>query len=183
VIIYTGSSDDVDLLQIIDLQQQNLAVNLSSANISSQGFVTVCHSLEQLRKMNAIEQHRIAKENGRVIAYLLAMTAASKEDIPILFPMFEIFKRIIYKEKPVTAYKYIVVGQVCVDKNYRGQGVLDHCYADYRLQFKERYDFAITEIAITNQRSMRAHERIGFKEVRRYHDADQQEWSIVIWEW
>jgi len=66
--------------------------------------------------MNDLEQHVICKDEEKVIAYLLAMTAAAQHDIPILIPMFESFKTILYEGKPVSEYNYIVVGQVCVDK-------------------------------------------------------------------
>ena len=181
--IYTTANSTEDLLGIIALQKKNLAVNLSPDEISSQGFVTVIHSLADLQKMNAIERHVIAKDGDRVIAYLLAMTTASKNDIPILVSMFETFDTISYRDRPLSTWHYIVVGQVCVDKDYRGQGVLMETYKKYREQFSRGYDFAITEIAIRNTRSIRAHEKIGFTEAHRFTAPDGEEWSIVIWEW
>jgi hypothetical protein len=133
--------------------------------------------------MNDIEQHIICKDNEKVVAYILAMTAKSKNDIPVLFPMFEIFNKIIYKGKPVADYDYMVVGQVCVHKNYRGQGIFDRCYEAYRNCFKNRYQFAITEIASANLRSINAHKRIGFSEIYAYTAPDLKEWSVVIWSW
>ena len=130
-----------------------------------------------------IERSIVAKKGDTVIAYLLAMTAASKADIPVLIPMFEIFEKIQLHNKPVSQYNYLVVGQVCVDKAYRGQGVLDNCYTAYRNHFRKKYDFAITEIAAKNLRSINAHKRIGFSEILKYRSPDKQEWSIVIWEW
>lgn len=44
--------------------------------------------------MNAIEQSVIAKDEGKIIAYLLAMTKKSKADIPVLIPMFEKFEKL-----------------------------------------------------------------------------------------
>lgn len=181
--LITTSQSEKDLRGIISLQQKNLARNLDAQEIKEQGFVTVIHQLEDLAKMNAIEQHVIAKRDDEVVAYLLAMTAASKNDIPILVPMFEMFEQIIYQNKPVSAYNYMVVGQVCVDKSCRGQGVLDACYTKYKDEFQSKYDFAITEIATSNQRSLNAHKRVGFTELHRYTAPDGEEWSIVVWGW
>ncbi len=183
MITYTTSASDKDLLEIIELQQSNLANNLTSEEIQSQGFVTVSHSLEDLKKMNGFEQNIIARENNTVIAYLLAMTEKSKLDIPVLIPMFEMFDKAKWNGKPVAAYNYIVVGQVCVDKSFRGRGILDNCYEAYKQHFKNKYDFAITEIATKNHRSINAHKRIGFTEVLKYFAPDGEEWSIVIWDW
>jgi predicted GNAT superfamily acetyltransferase len=182
MIAYTSAGSSEDLLGILNLQKANLPETLSRDQIESQGFVTVTHSYEQLKRLNDIEKHTIAKDEQKVVAYLLAMTEQSKHDIPILIPMFEMFNSILYANKLISAYKYMVVGQVCIDKDYRGQGILENCYDSYRKQFMDRYDFAITEIASTNLRSLRAHNRIGFEEISRY-TADNIEWCIVLWNW
>lgn len=165
------------------MQKANLAANLSSDEMASQGFVTVVHSFEDLKKMNDVERHIIAKKDDKVMAYLLAMTAAAEDDIPVLRPMFKLFNGIAFNGKPVSSYNYIVVGQVCVDRDRRGQGVLDNCYLAYRDAFKPKYDFAVTEIATRNTRSIAAHKRIGFEELHRYKAPHGEEWSIVIWDW
>jgi GNAT superfamily N-acetyltransferase len=182
-LIYTTATAETDLHGIIALQKRNLSVNLSDEVKLQEGFLTVVHSLANLKKMNEAEQHIICKDGDKVVAYLLAMTTASKEDIPVLIPMFEMFKTIFYNGKAISDYKYIVVGQVCVDKDYRSRGILDKCYETYKACMKEKYDFAITEIAVVNQRSIKAHQRVGFLEIERYTATDGVAWSIVILEW
>jgi ribosomal protein S18 acetylase RimI-like enzyme len=183
MIRYTTSTTDNEFLQIIDLQQRNLPQNLNADEMQSQGFVTVQHSLADLQGMNAHEHNIVIKDDEQIVGYLLAMTKASKADIPILIPMFDCFDRVDYLGKLISTYHYIVVGQVCVDKAYRGKGLLDACYKAYADHFKSQYDFAITEIATKNERSINAHKRIGFEEVHRYSDANNVEWSIVVWDW
>lgn len=172
-----------DLDGILNLQKTNLAQGLSPDEIQSQGFVTVNHTFDQLKKLNDIEKHVIAKENEKVIAYVLAMTQQSRQDIPILFPMFDAFDRISYKGKKINEYNYLVVGQVCVDKTFRGMGIFEQCYSAYKEYYKDKYDFAITEIATKNTRSLRAHKRIGFKEMNSYMAPDKTEWIVVVWDW
>lgn len=183
MIRYTTTENEQDLHGIIALQQANLADRLSVKEIKEQGFVTVRHGLSDLQKMDAIEKSILAKDDDQVIGYLLAMTERSKDDIPILIPMFELFKKINFNGKPVSEYNYMVVGQVCISKQYRGKGILDDCYKFYKEHFKNKYDLAITEIATTNLRSIRAHERTGFREIHRYTDPGNTEWSVVAWDW
>ncbi|WP_169051611.1 GNAT family N-acetyltransferase [Flavobacterium sp. H122] len=183
MIIYTNANTDKELLGIIDLQKANLPISISKEEALEQGFVTVQHTLDILQKMNAIEKHTIALDDEKVIGYVLAMTNVSKNDIPILEPMFELFQEISYLDKKVSEYNYMVVGQVCVSKDYRGMGVFDNLYHEYQKEFASKYDFAITEIALKNERSMKAHNRIGFKEIHRYTAPDLVEWSVVIWDW
>jgi GNAT superfamily N-acetyltransferase len=183
MIEYARSTSADDLNGILHLQRRNLPVALSEDEIRSQGFVTVVHSIQDLDRMNSIEPHIIAKDKAHVIAYLLAMTTQSKDDIPVLRPMFAVFENLHFAGRKLSDCRYIVVGQVCVDKAYRGTGVLDACYAFYRDCLKEKYDFAITEIDVTNTRSLAAHKRIGFQELHRYTSPDKKEWVIVAWEW
>lgn len=183
MITYTAATTDNDLEQILALQKQNLAAGLTAEQIASQGFVTVSHSFNDLHKMNDIEAHVIAKDGSRVVAYLLAMTARSRFDIPVLLPMFEMFEQVEYHHKKIADYRYIVVGQVCVAEGYRGKGILDACYATYRNHYKDKYEFAITEIATRNQRSINAHKRVGFETIHEYVAPNAEEWSIVLWKW
>ncbi len=172
-----------ELNGILDLQKANLSIALRPEEMKEQGFVTVVHSYEQLATMNNVAPHIIATSEDKVIAYLLAMTDLSKHTVPILIPMFDIFDKIIYKERLVSSYHYMVVGQVCIEKAFRGIGLLDQCYDYYKNRFAATYDFAITEIAATNYRSLQAHSRIGFREVERYIAPDSVEWIVVIWDW
>jgi ribosomal protein S18 acetylase RimI-like enzyme len=183
MITYTTSTTDKELSEILGLQKSNLPQNLTDAEIKSQGFVTVSHTFNDLKKLNDYEQHLIIKDGDKIAGYLLAMTQHSKHDIAILIPMFEVFDKTEYKNKLISSYNYIVVGQVCIDKDYRGRGLLDKAYEAYKNHFKEKYDFAITEIATSNTRSINAHKRIGFSEIHRYTDRKNIEWSIVIWDW
>ena len=183
MILYTTAASKNDLKGILNLQKRNLARGLTKDEIQSQGFVTVDHSFEQLEVLNNYEKHVIAKDNEKLIGYLLAMTKRSRLDIAVLVPMFELFDTLPYNGKLVSEYNYLVVGQVCIDKAYRGQGILDHCYETYRQHYGSKYDFAITEIAATNSRSLKAHERVGFKKINTYVSPDQTEWSVVLWDW
>jgi hypothetical protein len=87
MIEFTTANSKSDLEGILILQKSNLAKGLSFEEIQSQGFVTVDHSFDQLKKLNDIEKHVIAKDDEKVIAYVLAMTQKSRHDIPILVPM------------------------------------------------------------------------------------------------
>lgn len=176
------SSTLQELQGILDLQAANLIQNIGSEERADQGFVTVRHSLEQLELMNKIEPHIIAKNGNQVVGYILAMTKASRDLVPVLVPMFNQFDQVGYSGKLVADFDYMVIGQICVDKNYRGQGIFDKMYQSYMQSFSDRYDFAITEIAISNKRSIRAHQRVGFQIIHEFSDYTQ-DWAIVAWDW
>ncbi len=180
---FTTAQSDSDLSGILVLQQANLWQNLPESEMSTQGFVTVCHSFETLAALNKQEQHLIVKAGDQVVGYILAMTKSCRLLVPVLVPMFDLFEKILYQGKLVASLNYLVVGQVCLHRDFRGLGVFDKSYAAYKKLFQHTYDFALTEIATTNQRSLNAHKRVGFEEIHRYSDASRVEWSIVIWDW
>jgi hypothetical protein len=172
-----------DLEGILSLQKLNLPASLAPDEMQAEGFVTVQHRLPDLLKMSEIEPSIVAKSGGQVIAYLLAMTVGSKEDIPELVPMFQKMGSLSLGDNPISSLSYIVVGQACVAKGYRGMGLLDQCYTAYKARFQSKYGLAITEIDTQNHRSLNAHRRIGFQELLRYMAPNQREWAIVAWDW
>ena len=87
---------DSELQGILDLQLANLLSEISEEEKTNQGFVTVRHSLEQLTQLNEIEPHIIAKDGNQVVGYILAMTKASRDLVPVLVPMFNQFDQVGY---------------------------------------------------------------------------------------
>lgn len=171
-----------DLQGILDLQKINLLTEIPQNESEDQGFVTVRHDITQLEQMRQIEPHVVAKHGDLVIGYILAMTKESRDLVSVLVPMFNQFDQIEFSGKRVADFDYLVIGQICVDKSYRGQGIFDRMYQTYLQSFSSRYDFAITEIAISNKRSLRAHQRVGFQIIHEFSDFTQ-DWAIVAWDW
>ncbi len=183
VIQYQHPQDDQQLQQILDLQALNLPTSISNEEFQSQGFVTVKHSLELLREMNSVAPQVIAVSDGQVIGYALNMVHAFQERIPVLVPMFQRLATLSYDDRPMTAYRYYIMGQVCVAKSFRGQGVFDGMYQYHRQQFSPHFDFIVTLISTRNQRSIAAHRRVGFQLLHAFTDPGVDDWEIVLWDW
>ncbi|GAC1594664.1 MAG: hypothetical protein NVS3B8_08270 [Chitinophagaceae bacterium] len=182
MLLATLVSTENELQQILDLQQQNLRGVNDETTEKEQGFVTVTHSMEKLRQLHRIEPGVIVKENDVLAGYALVLPAACSAVVPELFSLFAGLNKLAYKGNPLTGYSFYVMGQVCVAHPYRGKGVFDMLYDKHRQAFRHKYDFVITEIATRNTRSLRAHERVGFKIIEIYTD-ELDEWAVVIWDW
>lgn len=183
MITFETTDKKEDLQEILNLQKANLKKNLSKEEVEKDGFVTVDHDLETLIGLTNIEPHAVAKENGKVVGYVLAMTKKSRFDIPLIAPMFDEFKRIPYRGKTIANCNYMVAGQTCVHKDYRGQGLLEGLFPHYKTAFSERYDFSITEIDSSNIRSLKAHQKVGYEIIHSYTNSSNNHWNVVIWEW
>jgi hypothetical protein len=132
--------------------------------------------------MNASARQVIARHGDKVIAYALVMRPEIKYMVPVLMPMFEMLNTLYYKGIALVQTKYYVMGQICVNENYRGAGVFDGLYKKHREVYAKEYDHCITEVSTRNLRSMKAHLRCGFKTIHTFRDATD-EWNILLWDW
>ena len=169
-----------DLKQILILQNKNLKVALSQEEVNSQGFVTVKHDLELLKKMNNPYPHVVAKRNNIVCGYALVMLKEIVEDLPMLIPMFDKINKLTYKNISLKDSSYFIMGQVCVAKAYRGSAVFGELYKNLCFHMKRHFRFVITEIDRKNQRSIKAHAKVGFEILTSYKDKQDTIWDIII---
>jgi ribosomal protein S18 acetylase RimI-like enzyme len=168
---------DAELGEILALQRRNLARNLDEREMADNGFVTVEHTLEVLRRMHAIAPSIVAKDGAELAGYALVMPLECRSFIAVLEPMFQRLEAL-----GILRQRCYVMGQICVAKPYRGRGVFDLLYRAHRDHLRSRFDSVVTEVSVRNGRSLRAHQRIGFEELERYRDATD-EWVLLIWKW
>jgi hypothetical protein len=178
----TTIQNETEINQLLALQQANLGKNISKETALQQGFVTVEHHFDLLKAMNEAMPQIIAKEDDRVVGYALVMPPSFGGMIPELVPMFNLFEKIEYKHQKVNALRYYVMGQICVGEGYRGLGIFDKMYEKHRILYAAEYDICITEVAVRNERSMRAHERVGFQTFYTYED-HLDIWNVIAWDW
>jgi ribosomal protein S18 acetylase RimI-like enzyme len=179
---FTTIASDDDVRQVLDLQQVNLSTKVSADVAASQGFVTVQHNFDLLKQMNEAIPQVIAKDGNQVVGYALVMLPAFQDLIPVLKPMFVLFDSLDFRGKKISEYRYYVMGQICVAEGYRGVGIFDGLYQHHRELYRMQFDFVATEIASRNTRSIRAHERVGFKTIHTFQD-ETDHWEIVVWDW
>ena len=126
--VYRPSTEEGGLEKILSLQKANLPINISLQEAREQGFVTVNHDIEILKDMNKPYRHSLAWKEEELAGYALVMETRFRHRIPVLFPMFELLDGIPWNSRPLKAWRYFVMGQVCVAKPFRGQGVFGGLY-------------------------------------------------------
>ena len=95
-------ADEAELAQILELQRSNLARNLDERESAENGFVTVEHTLDVLRRMHALAPSIIAKDGSDLAGYALVMPLECRSFVPVLEPMFrrlealDVFRRRFY---------------------------------------------------------------------------------------
>jgi ribosomal protein S18 acetylase RimI-like enzyme len=171
-----------ELEQILILQQKNHFDNISFSERTKNGFVTVKHDIDLLMKMNRVSQQIVAIDDNKVVGYALVMLKEFKEMIPVLIPMFKMFERLEFNNNKLDGYNYYVMGQICISESHRGLGIFEMLYLKHKEIYSNKFDVCLTEVSTSNFRSMKAHEKVGFKTIHSFEDKTDK-WNILLWDW
>ena len=159
---------NVSICRLSTLEQAQQTEALNCANMPERlstdvdGFITAHYSVEQLLRMSTVCAPILAVHDGKVVGFLIVLHAEVANALPELAPVIVPVSQKIYKGLPVSSYRYLRCGPVCVDHRYRHQHIAQRLY-----QFAidaHPSDFLIVLINERNQASIRAHESLGFTE-------------------
>ena len=175
-------SNEDELWQIHQLNQKNLKPKIDPDERAAEGFVSWLYPFGLLKQMHQLAPSVIVKDNDKVVAYALATLRESSGFHHDLKLMFKNLQPVHYKGRPLSSCNFYCMGQICVEKQHRGRGLVNLLYQKHKEVYGSRFDFILTEISPANPRSMKAHENIGFKTIYNYTDATD-EWNVVIWDW
>ena len=173
MISYKTVSTQEELEQILALQRANLPTSLTSEEKNNEGFLTVHHDFDLLNRMNDCCPHIIAKDRAQVVGYTLCMHPKFSNEIEVLKSMFREMEN-----KKKFFKSFIIMGQVCVDKSFRKQGLFRKLYNKMQEETKKEFDAIVTEVDATNKRSLKAHYAIGFKKLSQYK-GDGRDWELI----
>ena len=171
-----------ELIQIHHLNQQNLRQNLPAEEKEKEGFVSWLYSMKLLKEMHDLAPSVIVKDNDSVVGYALVTlkeAAVFHNDLQIFI---DNMRTLSYQDKPLFSYKFYCMGQVCIDKDYRGKGIFSMLFNKHKQVYSDKYDLLVTEISLSNIRSQKAHEKVGFVTIHTYHD-EIDTWNVVVWDW
>ena len=177
LIQYKRVESTKELQQILELQNANFSAYISEEEKRNEGFVTVQHDFDLLQSMNNKCNHTITIYNNKVIGYALCMHKSFQNDIEILVPMFTEIDISLKND-----IKYIVMGQICIDKKFRKLGIFRRMYTFMKQQLHLQFNMVITEVDDSNTRSLNAHFSIGFKHLKTY-TSNKHDWQLISWNW
>ena len=180
---YLQVTEKAEILQILELQKRYLPHALSSEEAVEDGFLTIEHNEAVLLRMNEPHSHIIAVHSKRVIGYCLVMTIDHRHEFPVVRDMFVKLEGLRFKGQPISEIPYFVMGQVCIEKAFRGMGVFEGMYQKLQSCLSSSYRLCITEVSRKNQRSLRAHLKVGFEVILSYEDSKGHPWELIVWEW
>ncbi|MCG2418928.1 GNAT family acetyltransferase [Aequorivita sp. F47161] len=153
-----------DFTGVLSLQEKYLYRNLSEIERKS-GFVTTPFTLLQLEEISKQNGIFIAEnENNHIVAYAFAGSWKYFEQWEIFNFMVSRFPQLSFNNIEITAENSFQYGPVCIDKKYRGKGLLNQIFEEMRIEFVKKYPISITFINKINVISEKAHtKKLGWK--------------------
>lgn len=182
MIIIKRVTEFSELKGIRKLQEDNLKKNLPGDEAETEGFVTAEYSIEFLKTLHEAGPSIIAKEDDRVVGYALVAAKSIRHQHELLSDLFNCIDKITYRGLVLKNVKYVVVGQLCVAKNYRGLGLVHQMYQYFKKSLSGEYDCCITDVAENNPRSLKVHLKTGFQVIENFAYGGSN-WNIVLWDW
>jgi predicted GNAT superfamily acetyltransferase len=171
-----------ELAGIKALQTANLNTNISADEAATQGFVSAVYTLAFLENMHAQAPSVIAMYNNEVVGYALVATKAVCMQHDLLADLVNTINLQTYQGHALANENYIVVGQLCVAKAFRGKGMVQQLYNYYKQAYSQHYTYLITDVAQANPRSLKAHQNTGFQVINTLTYGGIS-WDIVLWNW
>jgi predicted GNAT superfamily acetyltransferase len=162
-----GSADEADFPALQQLNEANLFQNLSLEEAREFGFLSDPMPYEYQRQLNKREPFITAKLDGRLIGYLVPLPDYYR-DMPELMDGWDQDEVFIYEGRRVGDYQFIRLGQVVVDKEFRGRGVLRALYEEMKRRYLATYELVLVWISKYNSRSLLAHQKLGFLHLGEY---------------
>lgn len=164
--IYRNASI-ADIPQIEALQQR-YHVSFLSEEEKKNGFVTTLFTREQLTELIETEDGiSLACDGERVVAYAMAGSWQFWSKWPLFQYMIADLPNTEYLGRTLSTENSYQYGPVCIDMDYRGQGVLQKLFAHSTRQMSKRYPIMITFINQINTRSFAAHtQKVGLTVIK-----------------
>jgi len=182
MIIIKRVTEFSELEGIRKLQEDNLKRNLPADEVETEGFVTAEYSIGFLEALHKAGPSIIAKESDEIVGYALIADKSVGHQHELLSDLFNCIDKITYRDVILKNARYVVVGQLCVAKNYRGLGLVNQMYRHFKESLKDEYDCCITDVAENNPRSLKVHLKTGFQVIESFHYGGSN-WNIVLWDW
>jgi hypothetical protein len=145
-----------DIEGVLDLQKLYLVSNLSEEEKKA-GFVTTPFSVDQLTFVINNGGLFLAKDNSKTIAYIFAESWDFFSQYPIFEYMIRLFSTLSFLDFEINTTNSFQYGPICIDKEYRGKGLINSLFEFMRIHIEKRYPLAVTFINKTNAPSLKAH--------------------------
>ena len=110
-----------------------------------------------------------AEIDGSIVGYLCGSSVEFNRRFALLAAMIERYPHTQMHGRSLDSYESFVYGPVCVDRRFRGRGVLRGLYRELRVEVTGEFDIGVAFVAQDNAHSLSAHvQGLGMFDVGRF---------------
>jgi predicted GNAT superfamily acetyltransferase len=154
-----------DYADILRLQSANFIANLS-AEERREGFLSAEFTPEQTAQIAEDLGTMVAIVDSRVAAFLCAFRNEFETGSPVIAKMLESYDRMIFEGRALSSYGSYIYGPVCIDRNYRGRGLLRGLFDAQKKELAGQFEIGVAFVSRSNPHSLTAHvDGLGMTEV------------------
>lgn len=171
-----------DFQQMAELNNKNMISALNEAE-KADGFLSASFTAEQFKMMDTDLCSVVCVDADKVCGYVCASSIEFNKNIPLVAAMIDQFPHITYQGKPLTAFKSFIYGPVCIDKAYRGKGILENLFKtmlEILAKDAPHLELLTVLIATENQRSINAHKKLGIEPVGEFKFKQKNYLALVF---
>ncbi len=140
--------------------QEKYQVDTINEEDKKDGFVTTPFTYNQLKELILNERGLfIAEENSEIAAYTMSASWEYWAEWPMFKFMLQELPKLTYRDMRLTTKNSYQYGPICIDKAYRGTGLLESLFDFSRQQMADKYTVMLTFVNKNNPRSLEAHTR------------------------
>ncbi len=154
-----------DINSVLELQSKYLISNLTDVE-KKEGFVTTPFTFQQIEDIILEDGLFVAKKENKVVAYVYSGSWTYFNQWAIFPFMTSRFVNLTFKNTSISTKNSFQYGPICIDKEFRGTGLLNNIFEFMRVNLRDKYPISLTFINKINERSIKAH-------------VDKLKWTVI----
>ncbi len=157
--------NDSDVDQVIAIQNESLLGKVSEADLKD-GFVQGEFTAAAFRNFDRDVAVMVAEEGGKIAGYLCTSHLELHQGKELLKVLAKRTESIMFEGKPLSQYKLVITGPICIAKAERGKGIFEQLYNSFFASEGKTFEVSICFVDDANPRSLAAHiNKLGMRVV------------------
>jgi hypothetical protein len=150
---------------ILRLQSANYIANLSEEERKT-GFLSAEFTPEQTAQIAEDLGTIVAVIDEHIVGFVCAFRNEFETGSPVIAKMLESYDRIAFEGSVLSSFSSYIYGPVCIDRNYRGRGLLHGLYEAQKKDLAGQFEIGVAFVSRSNTHSLQAHVKgLGMAEV------------------
>ncbi len=164
-----------DFDAILDLQKANTPQNLTKEEYHQQGYIISAMNRDHLAAINQNIGILVACVDNQLVGFVCLNSTDMQPCPPVVAAMLKETTLQKIKQPLLFGERICSYGPVCIDKTFRGRGILRQLFSETKKYLHGQHDTGIAFIAVDNPHSLVAHvQGLGMHDVSVFMCAGKQ---------